>query len=96
MTRAGHATCEIVELSPSERIAEMLMMGLRLREGISEQAFRDESGSTFAEVLDRRALDDLIAGEFLDYDVIQADRGTLRATAAGRLVLNAVLAKLLA
>ncbi|MFZ0693594.1 MAG: radical SAM family heme chaperone HemW [Alphaproteobacteria bacterium] len=96
VTRAGHATCEIVELSPSERIAEMLMMGLRLREGISEQAFRDESGSTFAEVLDRRALDDLIAGEFLDYDVIQADRGTLRATAAGRLVLNAVLAKLLA
>ena len=96
VTQDGHATCETFELSASERIAEMLMMGLRLREGISEQAFRDETGSTFADALDRRALEDLIGGEFLEYDMIQAGRGTLRATAAGRLVLNAVLAKLLA
>ena len=91
VTRDGHATCETFELSASERIAEMLMMGLRLREGISEQAFLEQTGSTFAEALSSRALEDLIAGEFLDYD-----GAALRATAAGRLMLNAVLAKLLA
>ena len=91
VTRDGHATCETFELSANERIAEMLMMGLRLREGVSEQAFIDETGSTFADALDRRAFEDLIGGEFIDYD-----GAALRATAAGRLMLNAVLAKLLA
>jgi len=90
VTRDGHAICETAVLSPSERVAEMLMMGLRLREGVPEQAFRGETGSSFAEALDRRGFEDLIGGEFLEHD-----GAALRATASGRLALNSVLAKLL-
>lgn len=87
----GDATCESECLSTQEIASEMLMMGLRLREGVSAASFTRETGTTFENFLDAEALSDLEAAGFLERDEIG-----LRATAAGRLRLNAVLARLLA
>lgn len=89
--RSGDATCESECLSAPEIAAEMMMMGLRLREGVSAARFERETGTALEDFLDARALEDLAAAGFIERD----DAG-IRATASGRLRLNAVLARLLA
>jgi len=88
--RDGHATCEAEALSAPERAAEMLMMGLRLHEGVAAEAFAGETGMRVEDFLAANALDEMIAAGFLEW---RGDR--LRATASGLLRLNAVLARLL-
>ncbi len=89
--RCGHATRTHIALSPAERLEELLLMGLRLAEGVGREAFRRETGEEIETTLDRARLARLVDGGFLVLD----GRG-LRATAAGRLRLDAVLAALLA
>jgi coproporphyrinogen III oxidase-like Fe-S oxidoreductase len=87
----GHATEECAAIGAGERLEEMVMMGLRLAEGVTRERFRRETGRTLEQALDGTALADLAEGGFL---VI--DRHGMRATEAGRQRLNAVLARLLA
>jgi putative oxygen-independent coproporphyrinogen III oxidase len=89
--RAGHGLEETLPLSPDERRDEMLMMGLRLGEGIARDAFRAETGGDFEVALDAARLAHLRDAGFL-----ALDESGLRATAAGRQRLNAVLGALLA
>jgi len=88
--RDGHATRTRDPLPRADRFTEMLMMGLRLSEGVTRAAVSYETGQDIEDQLPARALDALTKGGFLDLD----ERG-LRATEAGRLCLNAVLARLL-
>ena len=88
--RAGHATRTREVLSERARLAEMLMMGLRLREGVARAAVRRETSQEIEAVLPKAALGALVEGGFLDLD----ETG-LRATASGRACLNAVLGRLL-
>jgi len=89
--RAGEGREETLLLSAPERRDEMLMMGLRLDKGIARAAFRAETGQDFEAALDPVRLADLREAGFLTLDDIG-----LRATAAGRQRLNAVLGALLA
>jgi oxygen-independent coproporphyrinogen-3 oxidase len=89
--RDGHGVEETLLLSAEERRDEMLMMGLRLGEGVTRDAFRAETGLDFDQALDTARLARLRDAGFLAID----DAG-LRATAAGRQRLNAVLGALLA
>ena len=75
----------------AERRDEMLMMGLRLAEGVSRYRVQAELGLDIPKLIDSRRLGRMIDGGFLTLD---ADR--LSATPAGRQRLNAVLATLLA
>ena len=88
--RSGHGIAEREELDAETRAAEMLMMGLRLTEGVREDSFALETGRTLDEALEPSRLAALIEGGYLE----RGD-GNLRATASGRLRLNAVLARLL-
>jgi oxygen-independent coproporphyrinogen-3 oxidase len=72
------------------RLEELLMMGLRLTEGVARVAFRRETGRAVEDLLDPAKLAALIDGGFLELD----DAG-LRATAEGRLRLDALLGRLL-
>jgi putative oxygen-independent coproporphyrinogen III oxidase len=86
----GHGAHADEPVSLSERRDELLMMGLRLTEGVSRARLRDELGADVEALLDARKLDQLIGGGFLALDA-----ESLRATAAGRQRLNAVLSSLL-
>jgi putative oxygen-independent coproporphyrinogen III oxidase len=90
VARHGHGREESLDLAPAEQQREALMMGLRLAEGVERERFQARTGSALEAALDPRRLPDLIAGGFVELDA----RG-LRATAAGRQRLNAVLAALM-
>ena len=86
----GHGTQETEIVDPAARAEEMVMMGLRLAEGIPRRRFRDELGLEPEDLIDATALGHLTEGGFVTLDT---DR--LVATDAGRQRLNAVLAALL-
>ncbi|MBX6323489.1 MAG: coproporphyrinogen III oxidase, partial [Rhodospirillaceae bacterium] len=89
---AGHATRERRALPPTERLAETLMMGLRLAEGVPLARLRAAAGAAQNEMpLDPAALRRLVSGGF-----VSLDGERLTATPAGRQRLDAVLAALLA
>jgi putative oxygen-independent coproporphyrinogen III oxidase len=88
--RQGHGSEERVIVAPEEHLEELLMMGLRLTEGISRNRFRRAIGREIEAALDEKRLASMIEGGFLTLD----ETG-LAATAAGRQRLNAVLVALL-
>jgi oxygen-independent coproporphyrinogen-3 oxidase len=87
--REGTGIEETAAIDPETAMEEMLMMGLRLVEGVSRARLECFAGGD-AETLFGSNLAPLIEGGFLTLD---ADR--LAATAAGRQCLNSVLATLL-
>jgi putative oxygen-independent coproporphyrinogen III oxidase len=89
--REGHATRQRDEVASSARLQEMVMMGLRLAEGIPVARFVAETGAEIEGALDSARLKRLIEGGFL---VLDDDR--LKATTEGRARLDAVLGALLA
>ena len=86
----GHGTQETEIVDPAARGEELVMMGLRLAEGIPRRRFRDELGLEPEDLLDMTALGHLTEGGF-----VTLDDQRLVATDAGRQRLNAVLAALL-
>ena len=78
-------------VSPSERLSEMLMMGLRLIEPIPRARFLRIAGKEPEAALDQHRLQRLIDGGFLTLDT-----NGLASTSEGRQRLNAVLGELLA
>ncbi len=88
---AGHGTLASERLSPGERAAEVLMMGLRLTEGVGRVQFEARAGRPLEAALAPARLAPLVDGGFL-----VLDGAGLRATPAGRRVLDAVLAELTA
>ena len=87
----GHGTRERATVGANARVSEMLMMGLRLTEGVSDARFRARTG---------RALDDAVPGArlrlLIDGGLLERTATQLRATPSGRRVLDSVLAALLA
>jgi len=85
----GDGSEERIALAPGERAREMLMMGLRLAEGVDRARFQAETGMALEAALDEAAVPRLVEGGF-----VTLDAAGLRATPAGRQRLNAVLARL--
>jgi oxygen-independent coproporphyrinogen-3 oxidase len=88
--KIGHGTGKRTRLAPEKRREELLLAGLRLGEGVSRARFRAQTGVDVLAALDRAALRRLEDGGFL-----VLDDHHLRATAAGRQRLNAILTSLL-
>ena len=87
--RQGHGTREAVALDPDDQAREMLLMGLRLTEGVEEAGFAARTGVRLDDALDPDVLRLAIAEGYL-----LRDDGRLVATGAGRLRLDALLAQL--
>ena len=81
----GNGFSAFVPVSPEEAAREHLLMNLRLCEGIDQLNYRERWGRT----LDGDAVRMLETAGFLEDDGVH-----LRATAQGRLVLNAIIGKL--
>lgn len=89
--RTGHGTAETTDVAGRAKVEEALMMGLRLADGIDRTLFAAVAGADPVEALDKSALDPLVEGGFLEVSPAR-----LKATAAGRQRLNAVLERLMA
>ncbi len=87
----GHGTRVNESVGPARRGEEMLMMGLRLNEGVNRAAFARRAGRALDDALDREA-----AARLANAGLIEDDATGLRLTAAGRPVLDAILAALIA
>ncbi len=87
----GHATRQRNIVPRAERLSEMLMMGLRLKEGVPLARIEGEAARPVTHALDPARLRRLIDGGFL-----VLSRDALAATPAGRQRLDAVLAALVA
>ncbi|MDJ0949957.1 MAG: radical SAM family heme chaperone HemW [Alphaproteobacteria bacterium] len=88
---AGHGTREETPLTFADRREEMVMMSLRLAEGLDRDRFAAETGETLAQAFPAERLNPLLDARFLI-----ADEAGLRATPKGWRRLDAVLGALLA
>jgi oxygen-independent coproporphyrinogen-3 oxidase len=82
----GHGLEASEEIAPPEQGDEMMLMGLRLEEGVSLARYAKLAG---------RALDDTRIANLVADGLLLKDGERIRATAEGRLVLNELLAQLL-
>jgi len=85
--REGHGLEAMEEIAPAEQGDEMVLMGLRLSEGVSLARYARLTGREISPA----RLDALIAD-----NLVARDGDTIRATDEGRMLLDAVLARLLA
>jgi coproporphyrinogen III oxidase-like Fe-S oxidoreductase len=79
-----------VPLQQTERAREMLLMGLRLSEGIDPARFAARTGVALEDALDRSVLQQALDAEYLAWR-----DSVLVATPDGRLRLDALLAAIL-
>ncbi len=87
----GHATRERTALTAGERAEELVMVGLRLTEGIDAARFARLAGRPLLDMLNGQGLARMVEDGFVDWN-----GHTLKATASGRPLLNAVLRAILA
>jgi oxygen-independent coproporphyrinogen-3 oxidase len=87
--RDGHGMMQQEALSGLDRSREMLLMGLRLSEGIDEARFSARTGMPLDDALDQDVLVQALAEGYL-----VRGAGRLRAAPSGRLRLDALLAAL--
>ena len=85
VTERGEGTADEGVLSGEDRVVELVMMGLRLTEGLSLAKFPDLEAA-----LDQDGLNEMIGEGFLE-----KSGPFLRATPKGRLLLNGVIERLL-
>ena len=88
--RDGHATRQFDPVAPRMRLEEMLMMGLRLHEGVALARVEEATGQPLDAWIPAGKLQRLIDGGFLT-----RDQTSLCATEDGRARLDTVLAELL-
>lgn len=82
----GRGVEQMTPINQNDQAAELVLMGLRLDEGISLSRYRDVAGVPF---------DDIRLGELEQDGFIRVTPTRLRATRKGRLVLNAVIGRLM-
>ena len=87
--RDGHGTTEETALPPRDRAREMLLMGLRLTEGIDEARFAARTGFALDDAVDQDVL-----RQAIDEGYVTRTDGRLIASSEGRLRLDALLAAL--
>ncbi len=87
LRRNGHAISDEADLSPGEAADEALVMGLRLAEGIDADSVAQRLGTPA--IVNWRKVDRLVASGHL-----ARDGGRIALTAAGRLLLDYILAEI--
>jgi len=88
--RRGHGTTHEAPVAAADRGREMLLMGLRLREGIEEERFACRTGMPLDEAVDADVL-----CRAIDEGYVERADGRLWTTSEGRLRLDRLLVELL-
>ena len=90
IARTGHGLLPFEPLDGATQLAELLMMGLRLREGVALERIEALAGTPWRAALDTQGLARAEARA-----LVAAEDGHLRASQAGRLLLDPLLADIL-
>ena len=88
---SGHGTQEVETVDPKARAEELVLMGLRLTEGLDKARFARLAGRPLLDALNPQALKIM-----LNEGHLTESATTLSATPKGRMALNAVIRALLA
>ena len=88
--RHGHGTTTEEAVEPTDRAREMLLMGLRLSEGVNAARFQARTGLALEQAIDADVL-----GRCIEEGYLAREGGVLRALPEGRMRLDAVLPALL-
>jgi putative oxygen-independent coproporphyrinogen III oxidase len=91
IARNGHGIIEETPIPPSERGVEALLMGLRLKEGVDLGRIPQLSGGGADQLLDGPAL-----ARLQDQGLVELEGHRLRVTPSGMLLLDAILAEIVA
>lgn len=91
LARNGHGVQAEEPLAPEDRAREALLMGLRLGEGVDLDRIARASGVAADALVDREAVARLTA-----MGLLSLERERLRVTAAGMLLLDAILPEIVA
>jgi len=86
----GHGTAGARLLSSQDRMDERILSGLRLSDGINRIVFKQQTGQDIADIVDQDALLML-----QDEGLVSVDQQCLKVTPQGRLLLSAIIEKLL-
>ena len=89
LARNGHGVSEETEIASSDRGAEALLMGLRLREGLDLRRIAKLSNAPPEEVVDFPAI-----AKLQQHGLLELDGAELRITSAGMLLLDGILAEI--
>lgn len=87
--REGHGIAEEKAIAPADRGIEALLMGLRIREGVDLDRI-----AKLAETEPDRLIDGKAVTRLSDQGLIAREKNRLRATAAGMLLLDRILAEI--
>ncbi|AIL64952.1 Oxygen-independent coproporphyrinogen-III oxidase [Rickettsiales bacterium Ac37b] len=82
----GHGIQSLAELTILEQLDEMLLMGLRLYEGIKLREFQDRFSKNISQLLNQNILDYLC-----DEHLLHIDQTHIRATSKGLLLLDRII-----
>lgn len=88
--RQGHGTRDREALDPDTRAEELVMMGLRLTDGLDAATFAAMAGRSLWDVLDPHGLARMEEGGF-----VERTASGVRVTGKGMLLLNAVTAEII-
>ena len=88
--KQGHALSHKEALTSLDKAREMILMGLRLKEGIDTKSFKLRCGIELIEAIDLEVLNALI-----DENYICWDHRRLKTTLTGKIRLNAILEAIL-
>jgi oxygen-independent coproporphyrinogen-3 oxidase len=80
---------EHTALTAQERARELILMGLRLTEGLNKQRFKQICGRDFSECINLKHKQNL-----LELGLLEENHHFIRATYSGMLVLNAIISQL--
>ena len=80
---------QLEKLTPQERAEELIIMGLRIFEGIDKARFKHQCGLNFADTINQKNLQQLIA-----QNLVIDTPSHLRPTSEGMLVLNKIIEEL--
>jgi putative oxygen-independent coproporphyrinogen III oxidase len=87
--QSGHGVETIEELSSHDQLVELILMGLRLKEGIALSRFEEVSGNAFQKTLDQEKV-----ALLQEQNLLNVTDSHLKATFKGTLVLNYLVGKI--
>lgn len=84
----GHATQNLTKISKNELLEEIILMGLRLRNGLDNSAFQRNFQRNIVDIFDFDKLNDLKISDLLYFD-----ENSIKITKKGRILSNSIILK---